>query len=110
MWVKYNQIPDNGVIVQSQITITERCCVIVNSAVLTMMEVPPTGIEIERPIDTIRTTQADAVHTESLRLHHHASWEVLDPGTYTYYVTNRDGGTMDVYAAWIKIIASDCEG
>ena len=109
-WVKYTFTPSNDVIIQAQIIITERCCVAVNSAVLTVAEVPHINIDIERPIGTIRTTQADSVLSEALHLHHHAAWEVLDPGTYIYYVMNRDHNDIEVYAAWLKIIASDCEG
>ena len=105
-----DDILDNNVIVQQAITITERCCITVNAATSTSTSVPVTGLEIERPGGTIRTTQEDFVLSNNMHLHHHAAWEVLDPGTYTYYLVNRSGATISVYAAWIKIIACDCEG
>jgi len=81
----------------------------VNAAILSISAALPAHYEIERPLGTIRTTQEDAVITGDMVLLHHAAWEVLPPGTYTYYLVNRSG-IMQVFAAWLKIIASDCEG
>jgi hypothetical protein len=101
----------NGVtIVSRAITITERCCITVNAASIVQDTIIETALEIERPVGTIRTTQEDIVMVGELHLLHHAVWEVLDPGTYTYYLVNRVGGPINSVGAWIKIIASDCEG
>jgi len=99
----------NTAIVQVQITTTERCCIVVNAALVGENTNPVTDYEIERPIGTIRTTQEDEVTCDALRLYHYAAWEVLDPGTYTYYLMNRSGDTRRMYLAWIKAVASDCE-
>ena len=103
-------IADGGTIVQVGITTTERCCIVVNAAVITGATVPVTALEIERPVGTIRTLQEDEVTTTNLRLMHHATWEVLDAGTYTYFLVNRGGFSLAHHAAWIKAVASDCEG
>jgi len=101
----------NGVtIVSAPITITERCCIAVNAATIIDSSEQPSALEIERPLGTIRTTQEDEITCNELRLLHHAAWEVLDPGTYTYYLVNRRGWEIYLHAAWLKIIASDCEG
>jgi len=106
----YENVINDAVIVQIPITITERCCVVVNAAIATTNMYTQASFEIERPLGTIRTQQEDSVLSNHLLLTHHASWEVLDPGTYTYFLVNRHGGTTMIFAAWIKAIASDCEG
>jgi len=106
----YDNIADGATIVSQAITITERCCVVVNAASIVRNTVPVTAFEIERPLATIQTDQEDLIETVDGRLFHHAAWEILDPGTYTYYLVNRAGAVTKVYASWIKIIASDCEG
>jgi len=98
------------VIVQVQITITERCCVVVNAALMAHSAMSQGNFEIERPIGTIRTTQENTVGSNELEMYHHAAWEVLDPGVYTYYLMNRRGSDATIYGAWIKAVASDCEG
>lgn len=103
-------IADAATITNVQITITETCCVVGNAAVLTNISTPLAGIEIERPTGTIRTSQENEVITSSLRLYHYASWEVLPPGVYLYSLMNRIGGAIIIHAAWLKVIASDCEG
>ena len=108
--VGYTDVLTGGIIVQAQITTTERCCINVNAATMTGIIVSPTAIEIERPIGSIRTTQEDVILTGAVHLHHHAAWEVLDPGVYIYYLMNRSGANISAFAAWLKIIASDCEG
>jgi len=108
--VLYEDKADDNTIVQAQITITETCCVVVNAASIVNVDVPATALEIERPLGTIRTQQEDHVNFSTLRLLHHASWEVLAPGTYDYFLVNRAGAITRIYAAWIKAIASDCEG
>jgi len=101
----------NGVtLVSAPITITEKCCVVVNAATIVGSADLPTELEIERPKGTIRTTQEDEILTNDLKLLHHAAWEVLDPGSYTYYLVVRTGNVVAVYGAWMKIVASDCEG
>lgn len=101
---------DGATIVQVQITNTETCCVVVNAACLTGSGWAPTDLEIERPLGTIRTQQEDSVLINQVELMHHAAWEVLAPGTYTYYLVNRSGFVMGINAAWIKAIASYCKG
>ena len=107
---KQDEFANGAVIVSQAITITERCCVVVNAAVVSDLLLFQTQIDIERPHGTDRTTQEDTIDSDQIRLHHIAAWEVLDPGTYTYEVVNRAGATKKAAAAWIKIIASDCEG
>jgi len=106
----YNTFANAATIVQQAITITERCCIVVNAATITAGTVLAAALEIERPLASIRTAQEDIVADVEMNLLHHAAWEVLDPGTYTYFLVNRSGGAIKVYAAWLKIIASDCEG
>lgn len=103
-------IVDDGVVTQVQIVTTETCCINVNAASMVGPVVDPTAFEIERPSGTIRTTQEDYVTSSSVRMLHHAAWEVLPAGTYTYFLMNRAGYDMNVYGAWIKAIASDCLG
>lgn len=98
------------VITSVAITITERCCVVINAAVMTAATIPVIAFEIERPIGTIRTTQEDEITTQDMRLTHHAAWEVLNPGIYTYYLVDRQAPLITLSAAWLKVIASDCEG
>ena len=109
-WMRYESIASNAVIDTVQIVTTERCCIIVNTAMIATGATLATYFEIERPLGTIRTSQEDRVLTESVSLLHHAAWEALPAGTYTYYLVNRAGTTRDIYAAWLKAIASDCEG
>jgi len=106
----YLQFANGATITQVPITITETCCVIVNAASVGVSNLLETGIEIERPVGSARTTQRDITTSGEIQLLHHASWEVLAPGTYTYFLVNRHGATREVLAAWIKAIASDCEG
>lgn len=108
--LRYDSVANNGVIVQQAITTTERCCIVVNTAMITDTDEIATGFEIERPQGTIKTIQEDTVLSNTVHLHHHAAWEVLPAGTYTYYLMNRLGAIAHPYAAWMKIIASDCEG
>lgn len=101
---------NNATILSAQITTTERCCINVTAATVIKSIYPVTSLEIERPLGTIRTTQEDQAVCVDINLLHHAAWEVLDPGTYSYFLVNRSGITIAIYAAWLKIIASDCEG
>ena len=105
-----DMINDGATIVQTQITTTETCCVVVNAATVSFVSALPPHIEIERPLGTPRTMQEDAVTLNTCVLLHHASWEVLAPGTYDYFLVNRKGSAIFVFGAWIKAIASDCEG
>jgi len=108
--LQYDTIGNGVTIAQVPITITERCCVIVNAATITASWLGPSAWEVERPLNTIRTTQRDMVVVENVILTHHAAWEVLPPGIYTYFLVNRSGGAERIYGAWIKAVASDCEG
>lgn len=108
--VAAEEFVDGDVIVSVPITITERCCIAVNAALASDMVSDPANWEIERPLGTIRTTQEDVVPLWAVYLFHHAAWEVLDPGTYTYYLVQRVAGPLRVCGAWLKVIASDCEG
>jgi len=108
--IRWDEYVDGAVLVEVTITITERCCLCVNAAVMTIWFMSESAVEIERPLGTIRTAQEDSIRSEDLRLFHHAAWEVLNPGTYTYYLVNRAGEDLPLLAAWLKVIASDCEG
>lgn len=108
--VRHSVIADGGTIVQVQITTTETCCVVVNAAIISHYTAIPTNFTIERPLATDRTSQSDSIETLDLKLMHHAAWEVLPAGVYTYFLVNRGGATKNVYAAWIKAVASDCLG
>lgn len=108
--VHYGAIANGATIVSAVITITKRCCVVVNAAAVISISDPITYLEIERPQGTIKTTQEDSAPSNTVHLTHHAAWEVLDPGTYTYYLMNRGGTSIYVYTAWMKVVASDCEG
>ena len=108
--VKYDNFADGTTIAQAQITITKRCCIVVNTAMFMGYASSPTDFEIERPVGTVRTTQEDSLVTGVMELMHHSGWEVLPTGTYTYYIVNRSGAPVSIYAAWIKVIASDCDG
>lgn len=98
-----------AILVSTAITITERCCIAVNAAAIVDAGTLHTRFEIERPLGTLRTTQQNRTISGEITLLHHAAWEVLDPGTYTYYYVHVGGSPNNVYAAWLKVIASDCE-
>jgi len=106
----HDTIAHAATIVSQAITITERCCVVVNTAIVTPHNVLQSDLHIERPAGVNKTTQSSKTTSVSVRLHHAAAWEVLDSGTYTYYLVNRAGYNINVHLAWLKIIASDCEG
>jgi hypothetical protein len=106
----YELLDVDATVVEVAITTTETCCVVVNAAAITKNSYAATDFEIERPKGTIRTTQEDQVSSNLLKLIHHAAWEVLPAGTYTYYLVNRSVGTRRIMAAWIKAVASDCLG
>lgn len=110
LYVSSDFLADDATIVQVEITITETCCIVVNAALLTSESYAVTNFEIERPLGTIRTQQEDSVISTEFELMHHAAWEVLPAGTYTYFLVNRAGTGRTVYASWIKAVASDCEG
>ena len=103
-------VQDATTLVSVPIMITERCCIVVNAATMAPGGIPTTALEIERPFGTIRTTQEDVVLSNNVELLHHAAWEVVDPGVYTYFLVNRFGSPLPHYGCWIKAIASDCEG
>jgi len=103
-------IAPGAIIAQQAITITERCCVVVNAATVAYWGPAASTLEIERPLGTIRTTQEDLIINGDMYTYHHAAWETLDAGTYTYYLVNRHTSNIYLFAAWLKIIASDCEG
>ena len=106
----YTTIANNTAILSRAITITERCCIAVNAAAVVVLATSVTDMELERPQGTIRTTQEDIITTHQLKLSHHAAWEVLNAGVYTYHLMNRSGASMYPFAAWLKVIALDCEG
>ena len=108
--ILYYPFANGATIISHTITITARCCVVVNVALLGDTAVLPIGFEIERPLASIRTTQRDHLDLVGVYMNHHAAWEVLPPGAHTYFVVNRSGATRNVAGAWIKIIASGCEG
>jgi len=106
-----SELVDPGtVIIQVDITTTERCCIVVNAATMAHSAVPPDLFEIERPLGTPRTTQADEITSTDIRLMHHAAWEVLPAGTHTYFLVYHGPFAITVYGTWIKAVASDCEG
>jgi len=106
---EYDVIDLGVTILQQAITTTETCCIVVNAAILTAATTGPPFFEIERPQGSIRTTQEDEAISGDLKILHHAAWETLPPGTYTYFLMNRIGA-VPIHAAWLKVIASDCEG
>ena len=106
----YDLIANGAAIVQVQIVTTERCCIVVNAATLVGSYQDHTRITIERPLGTDRISQLDTVITGDLKLTHYAAWEVLPPGVYTYFLANNIGAADWFFAAWIKAVASDCEG
>lgn len=106
----YDVIANDAVIVSVQITITETCCVVVNAATILHETNSATDLEIERPLTATRTQQEAEVLAGAIKMTHHAAWEVLTPGVYTYYLVNRSGGTVAVHGSWIKAVASDCLG
>jgi|LGVD01.1.fsa_nt_gb hypothetical protein len=108
--MRYRAIDVGATIVQVSITITERCCIVVNAAMVAWAVHNAVNCEIERPIGTPRTQQRDDIQSNVYDLTHHAAWEVLDPGIYTYFLVNRTVASLNIYAAWIKAVASDCEG
>lgn len=108
--MEYEAFSPDTQIVSVQIVTSKRCCIVVNAASIASQAVSVADIEIERPTGTIKTTQADGVITGTSHLMHHAAWEVLAAGTYTYYLMQRSGFQMNILAAWIKAVASDCEG
>ena len=107
---EYDSYANGATIIHDAITITERCCITVNAAILGHDPLYHPDFEIERPPGTIQTKHEASIVTDAAVLTHHAAWEVLDPGTHDYYLINRSGATIDIFAAWLKIIASDCEG
>jgi len=109
-WLYYDTYSAGTPIITVPITITERCCVIVNAAAMTESSGVTDVVEIERPIGTKRVNQEEVIRSQFVDLIHKAYWEVLDPGTYTYYLVSRGGGGWYIHGAWLKIIASDCEG
>jgi hypothetical protein len=99
-----------AIILSVPITTTERCCIVVNAAMIVDCATLISRFDITRPPGTQIGTQEDDILTNELNLTHHAAWETLDAGTYTYNLQRIGAGTFDVYAAWLKVIASDCEG
>ena len=108
--VHYETFADGAVIAQVQITITETCCITVNAATAAHSGTLVTAFEIERPLGSIRTTQEDRMDSNDLVIFHHAAWEVLPAGIYTYFLVNRSGAARTTFGSWIKAIASDCLG
>jgi hypothetical protein len=110
IYMTWMQIANGGTVISQSITTTKTCCIIVMTANLVDYPIWPSNFEIERPLATIKTTEEHYAMSGNLVLHHHAAWEVLDPGTYTYYLVNRSGGILNIYSTWMKLAASDCEG
>lgn len=108
--LRFDMIGSGATIVQAQIITTERCCIAVNVGAIVGNWISANNIEIERPVGTVKTSQRDQILTGALLLTHHAAWEELPAGTYTYHVVNTAGNAEWFYGTWIKIIASDCEG
>lgn len=106
----YDLIDANAQVASVDITTTETCCIVVNAAIITDDTVPATSFEIERPLGTIITEQEDEVPSNEFTLLHHAGWEVLPAGTYTFYLMNRAVGVRVIFGTWIKAVASDCLG
>lgn len=107
---RYWQVGNGAAAIAAQITTTERCCLNVMAAMVIEFHYNHTDFEIERPLGSIRTTQETTIVSGTFALTHHAAWEVLDPGTHTYLLINRSGANRWPWAAWIKAVASDCEG
>ena len=107
---KHNTINNGAAIASAFIALTETCCVVVNAAIAVPAGTYGSDLEIEQPVGTVVTTQEDEQISGGLTLIHIAAWEILTPGNYTYRVINRKGIAIHEYAAWIKVVASDCEG
>lgn len=109
-WIKKDFLVDGTIIAQTSITITETCCVVVSSALMTNFAYSPSDFEIEQPLGTIKSTLEDSITSQEFELMYHGVQEILTPGTYTYFLVNRSGTARDIYGAWIKATASDCMG
>lgn len=108
--IKYNTVSNGAEIKNVAITTTERCCIVVNSAIVGLSSSAAAAFEIERPAGTIKTQQEARVVSGDIALFHHVAWETLAPGTYTYTLRNRSGGDVYPLATWLKAVASDCMG
>ncbi len=109
-FLEYEDIADGDIIISSSITITERCCIVVNAALVTSGDDYNPIIELERPHGVTKTNHRSRVVNNDGLLSHTVAWETLDPGTYEYHLVNRTGHTEPVWMVVIKTIASDCEG
>jgi len=99
---------NNATLISRAITITEESCVLAIAEVAEVFAQDINHFRLERPLGVGVVDQEDATNTAAHALLHYASWEVLPPGTYTYYVVNRSGALREVGAVHLKIIASTC--
>jgi len=106
--VNYDTVADGVTILSQAITITETCCVFAVGTILCAEANPVTDFELERPLATIVVDQEDKTASQDVALFHYAAWEVLTPGTYTYFLVNRAGHAVFPDAVQLKIIAVTC--
>lgn len=104
----YDTFADDATILSQAITITETCCVLAVGTIMASSGYAPADFDLERPLGVVVADQEDETVTDGLSLFHYSAWEILAPGIYTYFLVNRSGGTRDVLAAQLKIIAVTC--
>lgn len=97
----------NGATILAQAITTTKTCVIVAVGTVVIEEAgyDITDIELEQPKGTIVVDNEDATDFFELIMFHYASWRFLEAGTYTFELVNRGGGTMNVAAAQLKLVA-----
>ncbi len=108
--IDYEGFDDGAVILSQAITITETCCVNAVGTIVSRSVYAVTDFKLERPLGTIVVDQEDETPSNLLSMFHYSSWEVLSPGTYTYYLVNRSGASLRVNMAQLKIVAFECTG
>jgi len=101
---------DGEVMLSRSITITEECQVQVVATIFSEDRFSVADFELERPLGVGVINQKDKTTTgfggiTASAMFHYASWELLPPGTYTYYLVNRAGHDVGACVAQMKIIA-----
>ena len=103
---RYVLVADDAAIVSQAITITKKCCVVVVTTTTCWNNFQSSEIRrlaIDRTLET--TISSTNFAFTGPRGHLQYATEVLDPGTYTYALTNSSGGNLEFYGATIKIVA-----
>lgn len=100
---------DDGAIILSQtINLTETCCVLAVGTITALSLRNVTDFELEQPVGTIVVDEEEKVTSQEMSLFQYSAWQVLPAGLYTYSLVNRGGTTRILFAAQLKIIASEC--